>query len=87
MLQKFYDNTIQSNYIKYILQNNYIPTVPFVKNINHVTKNQIYIHDNYFVRAKVSEETSEIFYRLNQNPADYVNYFERFDPYIFGKQY
>ena len=87
MLQKFYDNTIQSNYIKYLLQHTYIPTVPFVKNINHITKNQIYIYDNYFVRARLSEETREIFYHLNQNPDLYNKYFERFDPYIFGKQY
>ena len=87
MFQKFYTNTIESNYIKYILQNTYIPTIPFVENINHVTKNQLYIFEKYIVRAKKSEEVNEILYQLKNDRSVYTRYFEKFDAYIFGKRY
>lgn len=89
MKQKFYHNTLQSNFIKYILQQNYIPTVPFTSNINHVTKGCTYIHDNYFVKAKRSEDMAQILDDLKsvQPKYKYIDYFERFEPYIFGRRY
>ena len=83
MFQRFYKNTIYSNYIKYILQNTYIPTVPFTCNINHITKDCIYIHDGYFVKAKKSDDMVQV----NRNKAAVSEYFTRYEPYIFGKQY
>ena len=90
MKQKFYHNTLQSNFIKYILQQNYIPTVPFTSNINHVTKGCTYIHDNYFVKAKRSEDMAQILDDLKSTEPrrkKYIDYFERFEPYIFGRRY
>ena len=83
MFQRFYNNTIYSNYIKYILQNTYIPTVPFTCNINHITKGCTYIHDKYFVRAKKSEDMVQV----NRDKSNFSTYFTRYEPYIFGKQY
>lgn len=87
MYQEFYHNTIQSNYIKYLLQNNYIPTVPFTSNLNHITKGCTYIHDGYFVKAKVSQDINEIRENLKKEEENYSQYFERYEPYIFGRQY
>ena len=87
MYQKFYTNTLQSNFIKYILQNTYIPTIPFTCNINHITKNGTYIHDNYFVKAKKSDDMSDVLKKIEDNPNAYSEYFLRYDPYIFGKRY
>lgn len=87
MFQKFYTNTIESNYIKYLLQNTYIPTIPFVENINHISKNQLYIFENYIVRAKQSEEVVEILNAIREDRNNYYRYFHRYDKYIFGKQY
>lgn len=86
MYQEFYRNTIQSNFIKYILQQTYIPTVPFTCNINHVTKDCTYIDNGYFVKAKVSQDLNDIRDRIAKGSL-YQNYFTKFAPYIFGKQY
>lgn len=86
MYQEFYRNTIQSNFIKYILQQTYIPTVPFTCNINHVTKDCTYIDNGYFVKAKVSQDLNDIRDRIASGSL-YQNYFTKFAPYIFGKQY
>lgn len=87
MYQKFYTNTLQSNFIKYILQNTYIPTVPFTCNINHITKNCTYIHDKYFVKAKKSDDIVDVLKKIESDPNAYSEYFLRYDPYIFGKRY
>ena len=87
MYQKFYTNTIQSNFIKYILQNTYIPTVPFTCNINHITKDCTYIHNNTFVKARKSEDMNQVLKAIEDNPSQYSNYFINYDKYVFGKQY
>ena len=60
MLQQFYKDTLQSKYIKYLLNNTYIPTAPFTANIYHITKGNTYIHDGYFVTAKISDAITSI---------------------------
>ena len=87
MLQEFYKDTIQSNYIKYILNNIYIPTVPFTNNINHITKGNTYIHEGYFVTAKVSDAIQAIKEDIKSNPSLYNKYFIKNEPYVFGRQY
>ena len=87
MLQEFYKDTIQSNYIKYILNQEYIPTVPFTSNIIHVTKGNIYIHDGYFVKANISDAVEAIREDIKNKPNMYDVYFTKYEPYVFGKQY
>lgn len=95
MLQQFYKDTLQSNFIKYLLANTYIPTVPFTANIMHVTKGNIYIHDGYFVTAKKSDAVAAIVEDLekanNEGQAEYLKkyseIFIKHEPYIFGRQY
>ena len=87
MLQKFYTNTLQSNYIKYILNNSYIPTVPFTNNIMHVTKGNTYIYEGYFVTAKISEATLIIKESIQEDSSNYSKYFVKHQPYIFGEFY
>ena len=87
MLQKFHTTTLQSNYIKYILNNFYIPTVPFTSNILHITQGNTYIHDGYFVIAKVSSALPPIREAIQKNSLDYAKYFIKQEPYVFGKQY
>ena len=87
MYQKFYTNTIQSNFIKYILQNTYIPTVPFTCNVNHITKDCTYIHNNTFVKARKSEDMNQVLKSIEDSPEEYFNYFINYDKYVFGKQY
>ena len=87
MYQKFYTNTIQSNFIKYILQNTYIPTVPFTCNVNHITKDCTYIHNNNFVKARKSEDMNHVLKVIEDNQERYFDYFINYEPYIFGKQY
>ena len=95
MLQQFYKDTLQSNFIKYLLANTYIPTVPFTANIMHVTKGNIYIHDGYFVTAKKSDAVAAIIEDLNKakekGSIDYLNKYDeifiKHEPYVFGRQY
>lgn len=95
MLQQFYKDTLQSNFIKYLLANTYIPTVPFTANIMHVTKGNTYIHDGYFVTAKKSDAVAAIIEDLNKaketGSLNYLNkyneIFIKHEPYIFGRQY
>lgn len=87
MYQEFYNNTIQSNYIKYILQNTHIPTIPFTCNINHITKDCSYIHNNYFVKAKVSQDLTQVLSDIKNDPTKHGEYFITYEPYIFGKRY
>lgn len=93
MLQQFYNNTLQSNYIKYILANTYIPTIPFTSNIFHVTKGNKYIFENYIVTAKISDSVTAIEERLSnaQNSIDRLKEYEKIfiqhQPYVFGRQY
>lgn len=87
MYQKFYTNTLQSNFIKYILQNTYIPTVPFTCNVNHITKDCTYIHNNNFVKARKSEDMNQVLKVIEDNQERYFDYFINYEPYIFGKQY
>ena len=87
MYQEFYNNTIQSNFIKYILQNTYIPTVPFTSNINHITKDCTYIHEKYFVKANKSEDLNQVIANIEDKTATFSDYFTRYEPYIFGKRY
>ena len=87
MLQQFYKDTLQSNYIKYILNNSYIPTVPFTSNILHVTKGNTYIHEGYFVTAKISDAVDAIREDILNNPELYDKYFIKHSPYVFGAQY
>ena len=60
MLQQFYKETLQSQYIKYILNNTYIPTIPFTSNILHITKGNTYIHEGYIVTAKKSDAVAAV---------------------------
>ena len=95
MLQQFYKDTLQSNFIKYLLANTYIPTVPFTANIMHVTKGNTYIHDGYFVTAKKSDAVAAIIEDLNKaKEKGSIYYLKKYDeifikhePYIFGRQY
>lgn len=95
MLQQFYKDTLQSNFIKYLLANTYIPTVPFTANIMHVTKGNTYIHDGYFVTAKKSDAVAAIIEDLNKakekGSIDYLNKYDeifiKHEPYVFGRQY
>lgn len=95
MLQQFYKDTLQSKYIKYLLNNTYIPTVPFTANIYHITKGNTYIHDGYFVTAKISDAIASIEENLKnakeesalKYSQEYSKYFIKHEPYIFGKQY
>ena len=95
MLQQFYKDTLQSNFIKYLLANTYIPTIPFTANIMHVTKGNTYIHDGYFVTAKKSDAVAAIIEDLNKarekGPIAYLNkydeIFTKHEPYVFGRQY
>lgn len=93
MLQQFYKNTLQSNYIKYILANTYIPTIPFTSNIFHVTKGNKYIFEGYIVTAKISDTVTAIEERLSnaQNNVDRLREYEKtfiqHQPYVFGRQY
>lgn len=95
MLQQFYKDTLQSNFIKYLLANTYIPTIPFTANIMHVTKGNTYIHDGYFVTAKKSDAVAAIIEDLNKakekGSIDYLNKYDeifiKHEPYIFGRQY
>lgn len=79
MLQQFYKNTLQSNYIKYILANTYIPTIPFTSNIFHVTKGNKYIFEGYIVTAKISDTVTAIEERLSnaQNNVDRLREYEK----------
>ena len=85
MFQRFYTNTLQSNFIKYLLSEVEIPTIPFTTNITHVVPNAYYIHNNYIV--KINERTSSdviTAYEVDSlTPEDYIKY----EPYIFGKAY
>ena len=93
MLQQFYKDTLQSNFIKYLLANTYIPTVPFTANIMHVTKGNTYIHDGYFVTAKKSDAVAAIIEDLNKakekGSLDYLNKYDeifiKHEPYVFGR--
>lgn len=95
MLQQFYKDTLQSKYIKYLLNNTYIPTVPFTANIYHITKGNTYIHDGYFVTAKISDAITSIEENLKnakeksslEYSQEYSKYFIKHEPYIFGRQY
>lgn len=95
MLQQFYKDTLQSNFIKYLLANTYIPTIPFTANIMHVTKGNTYIHDGYFVTAKKSDAVAAIIEDLNKakekGSIDYLNKYDeifiKHEPYVFGRQY
>lgn len=95
MLQQFYKDTLQSNFIKYLLANTYIPTIPFTANIMHVTKGNTYIHDGYFVTAKKSDAVAAIIEDLNKakekGSIAYLNKYDeifiKHEPYIFGRQY
>lgn len=95
MLQQFYKDTLQSNFIKYLLANTYIPTIPFTANIMHVTKGNTYIHDGYFVTAKKSDAVAAIVEDLNKakekGSIDYLNKYDeifiKHEPYVFGRQY
>lgn len=95
MLQQFYKDTLQSNFIKYLLANTYIPTVPFTANIMHITKGNTYIHDGYFVTAKKSDAVAAIIEDLNKarekGSIAYLNkydeIFTKHEPYVFGRQY
>lgn len=95
MLQQFYKDTLQSNFIKYLLANTYIPTIPFTANIMHVTKGNTYIHDGYFVIAKKSDAVAAIIEDLNKakekGSIDYLNKYDeifiKHEPYVFGRQY
>ena len=85
MFQPFYKETLQSQYIKYILNNSYIPTVPFTSNVRHVTKGNTYIHDGYFVTAKKSDAVAAIKEDISNTPELYSTYFKKGEPYIFGE--
>lgn len=95
MLQQFYKDTLQSNFIKYLLANTYIPTIPFTANIMHVTKGNTYIHDGYFVTAKKSDAVAAIIEDLNKAKEKgsiyYLNKYDeifiKHEPYVFGRQY
>ena len=93
MLQQFYKDTLQSNFIKYLLANTYIPTVHFTANIMHVTKGNTYIYDGYFVTAKKSDAVAAIIEDLNKakekGSIDYLNKYDeifiKHEPYVFGR--
>ena len=86
MLQRFYFDTIQSKYIKYLLANTHIPLIPFTSNIRHVTKDMLYIHDGYIVKAVQTSTMLNINQAL-RNGAKLNDYFIRYDAYIFGEEY
>lgn len=84
MFQRFYTNTLQSNFIKYLLSEVEIPTIPFTTNITHVVPNAYYIHNNYIVRINERPEGTITAYDVDSlTSADYTKY----EPYIFGKAY
>ena len=61
--------------------------MPFTCNINHITKDCTYIHNNTFVKARKSEDLNQVLADIDRNPANYFNYFINYDKYIFGKRY
>ena len=81
MLQRFGTDTIPTHFVKYLVEQNEIPMIPFTKKVLHVVNGRSYIHNNYIVRCKKSGFTPQIT-SLNES-----TYFDFIEPYIFGRRY
>ncbi len=85
MGQLYYQNTIESKFIKELLRTTYLPLVPIYKLGDSVIKGLTYISDNYIVEAIQNyDSNSEL-----QGPQSLLdlNYFKIKEPYILGKFY
>lgn len=85
MSQLYYQNTIESKFIKELLRSTYLPLIPIYKLGNSIIKGLTYISDNYIVEAIQNyDATSNL-----QGPQSLLdsNYFKIKEPYILGKFY
>lgn len=78
MMTKFYDNTIVTKFIKYIISHFNLPIVPFWIPKSFVKKDGIYIYDGNLYRAGKSGIPTAITDK---------DYFKFLQPFVFGKEY
>lgn len=83
MYQKFNTNNMISKFIKDLLKDTYIPTVPIWNDNDPLVKDMIYVTKEYIVKAKKNYNPS-----TSNNISVFNNeYFKIICPYIFGQFY
>lgn len=78
MMTKFYDNTIVTKFIKYIISHFNLPIVPFWEPESFIRKDGVYLYNGNAYKAKKSGFPSNILDRT---------YFELLHPFVFGREY
>lgn len=86
MYQKFNENNINTKFIKDLLKDTYIPTVPVWKEGDPIIKDFIYVTKEYIVKGLVDYKPSNDIIDKTIAPRN-SDYFKILKPYEFGKFY
>ena len=83
MFQKFNFDTLQTNFIKYILSETNLLTISFTNSLEYVTPGVYYVHEGYIIKINIKGEDLRPYKISEITSEDYI----KFEPYIFGKEY